>query len=195
MGRRVGRKEGWKREEGAVRSMAGEEHGSGAAQQSAAARSMAGEEHSSGAAQQSAAARSMAGEEHGSGAAQQSAAATPSAGESPCRAAAAISRTWPWMSEASSKYLAAEVEAGRCREIEEQVRISEQGRGANQNSPLSNALVTCTSASVFLKAFVENFLQLLIKVQVSSTHSAYACSGRLPQAGRIALNSPSLASL
>ena len=148
----------------------------------------------------------MAGEGHGSGAAHQSAAATTSAGErsrhpvscswgqeharrgarqrgsaaecspTPCRAALAISRTWPWMTEASSKYLAAEVEAGRCREIEEQVRISEQGRGANQNSPLSNLLVTCTSASVFLQAFVESYLQLLIKVQVSSAHSAYACS-------------------
>ena len=80
------------------------------------------------------------------------------------------------MTEASSKYLAAEVEAGRCREIEEQVCISEQGRGANQNSPLCNLLVTCTSASVFLQAFVESYLQLLIKVQVSSAHSAYACS-------------------
>lgn len=109
-------------------------------------------------------------QEHGSGAAPQSAAVTP------CRAALAISRTWPWMTEASSKYLAAEVEAGRCREIEEQVRISEQGRGANQNSPPSNLLVTCTSASVFLQAFVESYLQLLIKVQVSSAHSAYACS-------------------
>ena len=77
--------------------MAGEGHGSGAAQQSAATsageRSMAG---GSGAAQQSAAAtpsaaagdRSMPGEEHSSGAAQQSAAATP------CRAALAISSTW-----------------------------------------------------------------------------------------------------
>jgi hypothetical protein len=36
--------------------------------------------------------------------------------------------------------------------------------------------VTCTSASVFLQAFVESYLQLLIKVQVSSAHSAYACS-------------------
>ena len=131
--------------------------GSGAAQQAATPSAAAGD-------------RSMPGEEHGSGAAPQSAAVTP------CRAALAISRTWPWMTEASSKYLAAEVEAGRCREIEEQVRISEQGRGANQNSPPSNLLVTCTSASVFLQAFVESYLQLLIKVQVSSAHSAYACS-------------------
>ena len=159
--------------------MAGEGHGSGAAHQSAAATTSAGERSmagGSGAAQQAATPsgaagdRSMPGEEHGSGAAPQSAAVTP------CRAALAISRTWPWMTEASSKYLAAEVEAGRCREIEEQVRISEQGRGANQNSPPSNLLVTCTSASVFLQAFVESYLQLLIKVQVSSAHSAYACS-------------------
>ena len=55
-------------------------------------------------------ARSMAGEEHGSGAEQRSATASPSAGESPCAAASAITRTWPW---ATSKYLAAEVAAGR----------------------------------------------------------------------------------
>ena len=127
--------------------MAGEGHGSGAAHQSAAATTSAGERSmagGSGAAQQaatpSAAAgdRSMPGEEHGSGAAPQSAAVTP------CRAALAISRTWPWMTEASSKYLAAEVEAGRCREIEEEVWTTR--RRPSCMAPSSRATSRCAAA-------------------------------------------------
>ena len=108
---------------------------------------------------------STAGQEHSGGANQRSA-TTSSSGGDDCGIRSAIHRTWPWLTEASAKYLAEEVGAGRYRELEEQIRISEQGRGQNQNSPLSNVLVTVTSHSAFLIDLVDAFLQVLVEVQV-----------------------------
>ena len=108
--------------------------------------------------------RRMAGQERRSGADQQSAATSDSAGDD-SGPLSAIRRTWPWLTEDSAKLLADEVRGGRCPELEQQLKISEQGR-EKQNSPMSNVLVTVTSDSAFVRAFVDAYLQLLVDVQV-----------------------------
>lgn len=108
---------------------------------------------------------STTGQEHSGGVNQRSATTSSSAGDDSC-IQSAILRTWPWLTEASAQFLAGQLAAGSFRELEEQIRISEQGRGQNQNSPLSNVLVTVTSHSAFLINLVDTFLQLLVEVQV-----------------------------
>ena len=107
----------------------------------------------------------MAGQEHSSGAGQQSAATSDSAGDD-SGLLSDIRSTWPWLSEASAKFLAQAIGAGRCPELGHQLRISAQGRGHKHNTPLSDVLVTVTSHSAFLRDFVDAFLSLLVEVQV-----------------------------
>ena len=105
----------------------------------------------------------MAGQEHSSGAGQQSAATSDSAGDD-SGLLSDIRSTWPWLSEASAKFLAQAIGAGRCPELGHQLRISAQGRGHKHNTPLSDVLVTVTSHSAFLRDFVDAFLSLLVEV-------------------------------
>ena len=125
-------------------------------------------------------ARSMEGQ-HGGEGDRQSAAPTPVADEQSVIQAtpAAIQATWPWMSEVSAKWLATEVAGGRCPEIAEQLRLSEQGRGQNQSGALSSVLVTCTTESGFLVDLVDAYLQLVLQEQVQTcarAHQRNLCS-------------------
>ena len=89
-----------------------------------------------------------------------------SAGQWTASKSVSICSTWPWLSEASAKFLAQAIGAGRCPELGHQLRISAQGRGHKHNTPLSDVLVTVASHSAFLRDFVDAFLSLLVEVQV-----------------------------
>ena len=119
--------------------------------------------------------------QHGGEGDRQSAAPTPVADEQSVIQAtlAAIQASWPWMSEVSAKWLATEVAGGRCPEIAEQLRLSEQGRGQNQSGALSSVLVTCTTESGFLVDLVDAYLQLVLQEQVQTcarAHQRNLCS-------------------